>query len=69
MKKSKKSDRPRQFSTDCDEITRFMARHDIPYTRQNYLDVIFLGSVPDEIDPELEFSLPADLQLEPPEEF
>jgi hypothetical protein len=54
-----------------DYVLQFMVEHNIPLTRENYLDIAFMGS-PDELDAEEEFALPEMLQLDPqidPEEF
>jgi len=59
-----------KFTEDTDFIVRFMAAHNMVYSRQNYLECLFaFDGVPDQIDIETELSLPADLQLSPPEEF
>jgi hypothetical protein len=52
-----------RFSIETDAVTRFMAKHNMPYTRANYLAVAFLGDVPKEIDPEVESMIPDDLKL------
>ena len=46
-----------------DHILDFMKRHDIPITRENYLDIAYLGAPPDELDAETEADLPVELQL------
>lgn len=52
-----------------DEVLRFMEEHDIPATRQNYLDLAYMGNPPEVLDAEAEADLPEQFQLEPPEEF
>lgn len=52
-----------------DAALRLMERLNLPRTRQMYLECLYLGDVPKEIDPEIEFSMPEEFQLNPPEEF
>ena len=52
-----------------DSVLDMMKKEGIPMTRENYLSLAYFGNPPDELDPEEEFALPAQFQLEPPEEF
>ncbi len=45
-----------------DLIIDYMEKEGIPMTRENYLDLAFMGDVPDELDPEFEASMPEALQ-------
>jgi hypothetical protein len=40
-----------------------MARHNIPFTRENYIDLNWNGEVPEEWDAECEMQIPRPLQL------
>jgi hypothetical protein len=55
------------MSEDC--VLRFMEQHNIPLTRENYIDVAFMGTPPEELDAEEEMNLPEQFQLNPPENF
>jgi len=46
-----------------DSILKFMNEHKIPSTRENYLEIAFMGTPPDELDPEDEAALPAQFQI------
>ena len=50
-----------------DAILEKMKEENIPLTRDNYLELLYFGDVPEEIDPEIEAELPEQFQLEPPE--
>lgn len=52
-----------------DEILRFMEEQNIPATRENYLEVAYMGTPPDELSAEEEAELPEQFQLEPPKTF
>ena len=45
-----------------DGVLRFMKQHDIPLTRENYLDVAYLGNPPEELSAEQEAELPEQFQ-------
>jgi hypothetical protein len=52
-----------------DAATRLMERLELPRTRQAYLECLYLGDVPDKIDPEIELTqIPEEFQLNPLEE-
>lgn len=46
-----------------DPILDWMKKYGVPLTRENYLDLNYLGNVPDEIGPEIEAELPREVQL------
>jgi hypothetical protein len=46
-----------------DSITKLMTRLGIPATRENYLNLAYLGDPPDEIDPEIEAEIPIQFRL------
>ena len=52
-----------------DAVLEKMMSGKIKMTRANYLELLFFGEVPGEIDPEVEVELPRRFQLDPPEEF
>jgi len=52
-----------------DGVLRFMKQHDIPLTRENYLEIAYMGTPPEELDPEEEVELPEQFQLDSPENF
>jgi hypothetical protein len=52
-----------------DAAVRLMEKLNLPRTRQMYLECLYLGIVPDEIDSEVESMIPAEFQLNPPEEI
>ena len=41
----------------------------IPATRENYLELAYMGDPPEELSAEQELELPVQFQFEPPEEF
>jgi len=45
-----------------DGVLRFMKEHNIPLTRENYLDVAYLGNPPGELSAEEEAELPEEFQ-------
>jgi len=47
-----------------DGVLRFMKQHDIPLTRENYLDVAYLGNPPEELSAEEEAELPEEFQIQ-----
>ena len=66
MRKVRKQEhQPRPFSTEpADPIVRFMAKNNMRYDRQTYLECLFaFDCVPEVIDPEIEAGLPTDLRL------
>ena len=52
-----------------DKIIQFMQQHDIPMTRENYLNIAYFGNPPELLDAEAEYGLPERFQTEPAEEF
>jgi hypothetical protein len=52
-----------------DYVIEFMRQHNIPMTRENYLEIAFMGSPPEELDAEAEFDLPEQFQLNPPIDY
>ena len=46
-----------------DSVLRFMKQHDVPVTRENYLDVAYLGNPPEELSAEEEAELPEQFQV------
>jgi hypothetical protein len=52
-----------------DSVIEFMKKHGIPMTRENYLDVAYMGTPPEVLDAEEEMNLPEQFQIAPPEEF
>ena len=52
-----------------DDILKFMVEKGVPLTRENYLEIAYMGNPPIELDAEEEFDLPEQFQLNPPEEF
>jgi hypothetical protein len=52
-----------KFTAETDPIVKFMARNNMVYSRQNYLECLFaFDGVPDELEAEVEASLPSDLR-------
>ena len=45
-----------------DYVVEFMKRHDVPLTRDNYLQIAYMGNPPEELDAEDEAELPEELQ-------
>jgi hypothetical protein len=52
-----------------DAALRLLERWNPPRTRKNYLDCMYLGDVPEQIDPEIELMMPEEFQLNPPQDF
>jgi hypothetical protein len=53
-----------------DAAARLMERLNLPRTRESYLACLYLGDVPNEIDPEIELTqIPEEFQLNPPKEI
>jgi hypothetical protein len=50
-------------------ILQFMEKHGIPMTREDYLDVLYMGTPPDVLDAEEEAELPPQFRKEGFEEF
>jgi len=46
-----------------DPVLEWMRKHGVPLTRQNYLDLNYLGNPSSTIDPEIEAELPEEVQL------
>jgi hypothetical protein len=46
-----------------DHVLEYMKQHNIPVTRENYLDIAYMGNPPDVLDAEEEADLPEELQL------
>lgn len=44
-----------------DIVLDAMKKNNIPLTRQNYLDIAYMGSPPDEIGGEIEASIPKEI--------
>jgi hypothetical protein len=51
-----------------DHVLNFMIRNGVELTRENYLEIAYMGNPP-ELDAEAESMLPEQFQLDPPEEF
>jgi hypothetical protein len=47
------------MTRDC--VLDFMKAHNVPLTRQNYLDLAYMGAPPDEIGGEIEASIPKEI--------
>jgi hypothetical protein len=65
MKQDNTSSKPpatSQSPDDTDPLVRIMRRHGIPVTRENYLDLAYMGQPPEELGPEEESELPEELQ-------
>lgn len=45
-----------------DPVLEFMKQNGIPETRENYLEIAYMGTPPDELDPEEEESLPEEFR-------
>jgi hypothetical protein len=46
----------------ADAILDLMKRHNIPLTRENYLDIAYFGNPPEELDAEAEAELPLEFR-------
>jgi hypothetical protein len=53
----------------ADTVLEFMTKHSIPMTREDYLDVAYMGTPPEVLDAEEEMNLPEQFQIAPGEEF
>ena len=51
-----------KFMTQTDSVLDFMKRNEIAETRENYLEIAFMGTPPEELDAEEEAELPLRLQ-------
>jgi hypothetical protein len=63
MKRAVESSRPQTGTEEDDEwqgIRDVMAHAGVPFTRENYLDVVHMGDPPEEID---ENEMPPELRL------
>ncbi len=49
------------FTMSEDIVLEAMKKHNIPLTRQNYLDIAYMGNPPDEIGGEIEASVPKEI--------
>ncbi len=57
---------PRNGSNDDDDpLVRVMKRYNIPITRENYLDLAYMGEAPEQLGAEQEADLPPSLQKTP----
>jgi hypothetical protein len=52
-----------------DSTLEFMKKHGIPMTREDYLDVLFMGTPPEHLDAEEEMELPKQFRRVDIEEF
>ena len=52
-----------------DVVLHTMEQHNIPMTRENYLEIAYFGNPPEVLDAEDEMNLPEQFQVEPPENF
>ena len=43
-------------------LKRLMKKYDIPLTRENYLELAYMGEVPEQLSAEQEADLPVELQ-------
>jgi hypothetical protein len=48
-----------------DPTLRFLREHNLPLTRANYLYIAYMGNPPEELDPEVEASLPREVRKRP----
>ena len=55
-------ERRRTIKIASDPIVKLMKRYQIPVTRENYLNLAYMGEVPVELSAEQEADLPAELQ-------
>ncbi len=56
---------PQNGSSDDDPLIQIMKDHGIPITREHYLNLAYMGQVPDELGAEQEADLPEELQKPP----
>ena len=52
-----------------DPLKRLMKKYDIPLTRENYLELAYMGEVPEQLSAEQEADLPIELQRTPPNNY
>jgi hypothetical protein len=52
-----------EFVSDSPLVT-YMKEHDIVVTRENYVDIAYLGKLPAELGPELDAELPSEFENE-----
>jgi hypothetical protein len=45
-----------------DPVVKLMKRYQMPVTRENYLELAYMGEVPEELSAEQELALPKELQ-------
>jgi hypothetical protein len=45
-----------------DPVVKLMKRYQMPVTRENYLELAYMGEVPEELSAEQELALPKKLQ-------
>jgi hypothetical protein len=50
-----------------DHVLDYMKKHNLPLTREKYLEMAYLGSPPEGLDPEEEAALPKEFQKNPTE--
>ncbi len=50
--------------TDC--VLDYMKKHDVPMTRENYLELAYLGNPPSSLSAEEESELPEEFQTKQP---
>ena len=65
MKKQAKTPAPTMNDPCESPLLSFMRNHKIPMTRKEFLDLDYMGCVPDEISPEEEMEFPRQFQLNP----
>ncbi len=56
---------PRNGSSEDDPLVQIMKDHGIPITRENYLDLAYMGEAPEQLGAEQEADLPPSLQKTP----
>jgi len=59
----------RRKTMPSDVVLHTMEQHNIPMTRENYLEIAYFGNPPEVLDAEDEMNLPEQFQVEPPENF
>ena len=50
-----------------DAVLNYMKKHNLPLTREKYLEFAYLGNPPEELDAEQEAELPREFQKHPVE--
>jgi hypothetical protein len=63
MKKKTKQPAPTTYDPAESPLLAFMRNHKIPLTREEYLNLHYLGNVPDKIPAEEEMEFPRQFQL------